>query len=146
VGGVEPEVVSSTLEDYLETILSLAEEKGAARVRDIASRLGVHKSTVTAALKALAEKGFVNYAPYEIATLTKEGARIAERVTHDHEAIQWFLKEMLLVDDDVAEANACRMEHVIDKRVVERLLLLGRCLKDCRDSTGNCLKTFAERI
>jgi DtxR family Mn-dependent transcriptional regulator len=43
--------ISSTLEDYLEAILVLTERTGAARVRDIASELSVHKSTVTAALK-----------------------------------------------------------------------------------------------
>ena len=137
--------VSSTLEDYLEAILSLTEEKGAARVRDIAAMLSVHKSTVTAALRALAERGMVHYAPYETTTLTPPGRQIAEEITHDHAVIRSFLKDILLVAEEAAERNACRMEHVMDQDVMDRLVVFARYMKRRRSGDGP-FREYAENV
>jgi len=120
----DPRAVSATTEDYLEAIFRLIAEKGAARVRDIAEALSVHKSTVSATLKGLAEKGLVNYSRYEITTLTTLGEKIAQDVHWRHEVIGQFLTEVLGVDQQVADENACRMEHVVDPEVMERFSLL----------------------
>ncbi|MEN6405361.1 MAG: DtxR family transcriptional regulator [Thermoguttaceae bacterium] len=116
--------VSTNAEDYLEAILKLVSEKGAARVRDLASALSLHKSTVSSALKGLSEKGLVNYSPYEITTLTELGEEIAQDVQRRHEVLGRFLTEILGIDDAVAQANACRMEHIVDPEVLDRLVLL----------------------
>jgi len=113
--------LSPTLEDYLETISHLTEEKGNARVRDIARAVSVHKSTVTAALKSLAQKDLVTYAPYEVATLTDQGSRMAEDVARRHDVIRRFLSEVLRLEEETAESNACRMEHAMDREALERL-------------------------
>jgi len=138
--------VSSTLEDYLEAILSLIEAKGEARVSDLAAELSVHKSTVTAALKALAEKGLLKYAPYETATLTVKGRGIARRVVHDHEVIRDFLRNILLVEEDAAEKNACRMEHVMDKAVLDRLVVFANSMKKCPQFAEQCLRLYARNV
>jgi DtxR family Mn-dependent transcriptional regulator len=119
-------VISPALENYLETILGLVHAKGAARARDIALALSVHKSTVTAALRSLAAKGLVGYSPYESVTLTLAGRRIAGKVARSHGGIRRFLTEVLLLDEKTADANACRMEHVVDRQVTERLELFAR--------------------
>ncbi|MCE5302603.1 MAG: DtxR family transcriptional regulator [Planctomycetaceae bacterium] len=116
--------VSTNAEDYLEAILRLVSEKGAARVRDLASALSLHKSTVSSALKGLSEKGLVNYSPYEITTLTELGEEIAQDVQRRHTVLGRFLSEILGVDDATAQANACRMEHIVDPGVLDRLALL----------------------
>ena len=116
--------LSTSTEDCLEVILRLIAEKGAARVRDIATALGIHKSTVSSTLKCLAEKGFVNYSPYEITTLTPRGQEIARNVSGRHEVLRRFLAEVLAVGDDVAQRNACRMEHILDAEVLDRLVWL----------------------
>lgn len=134
--------LSATLENYLETIARLIADRGAARVRDISEVLSVHKSTVTAALKSLTEKGLVNYAPYEFATLTPQGARMAKRIMRRHEVIQRFLVEVLLLDKGMAEANACRMEHVLDKDVLERLRLFAEFVKECPRTGSDWLGRF----
>ncbi len=118
---LKAETLTSTLEDYLEAISRLTVEHGIARVRDIAKMLSVHKSTVTAALKSLADKGLVNYAPYEITTLTPRGSELAHEVIGRHEVIRRFLTDVLRIDKDAADANACRMEHVMDRDVLRRL-------------------------
>jgi DtxR family transcriptional regulator, Mn-dependent transcriptional regulator len=137
------ETISSTLEDYLETILVLTNEKGAARVRDISVCLGVHKSTVTSALKSLCDKGLLNYAPYEIATLTDEGKKIAKGVRRIHKTIYRFLKDTLLLDEETAEQNACRLEHVMDRKVVDRLVLFEKTLT-AHQASSSCLQKFSD--
>ena len=121
--------VSATLEDYLEAILTLSRKTGGARARDIANTLRVHKSTVTAALKNLSDKGLINYSPYEITTLTPEGEEIAQGVTNSHRIIHDFLTDVLLIDDKVAEKNACRLEHDVDEQVLDRLVLFAEFVK-----------------
>ena len=118
--------VSTSTEDYLEAILRLIAEKGAARVRDIAAALSVHKSTVSATLKTLSEKGLVKYSPYEIAILTPTGQEIAQNVSGRHEVIRRFLSEVLAVSDAAAETNACRMEHVLDAEALGAPCAVGR--------------------
>ncbi|MFW6107355.1 MAG: metal-dependent transcriptional regulator [bacterium] len=134
--------LSSTLEDYVRTMAQLAAEKGTARVRDLAAALSVHKSTVTGALKSLSEKGLVEYAPYEIATLTPRGEEVARRVARRHDVIRNFLVEVLSVDEELAEANACRMEHGLDREVLERLRVFAEFVKRCPHCGQERLKAF----
>ena len=62
--------LSGNMEDYLEAIFHIVSEKSAARAKDIAAFLNVKNSSVTGALRHLSEKGFINYTPYDIITLT----------------------------------------------------------------------------
>jgi DtxR family Mn-dependent transcriptional regulator len=123
--------LTPTLEDYLETIARLVAREGAAHVKDIAEDASVHMSTVTAALRSLAEKGLVDYRPYKAVHLTDAGRRRANRIMGRHEALRSFLSDILLVDDYTAEENACRMEHVLDKEVMDHLGLFARYVREC---------------
>ena len=134
--------VSPTLEDYLEAVHRLAAERGLARVRDISQMLSVHKSTVTAALRSLSDKGMVDYAPYELPTLTAAGERVAKDVRRRHRVLARFLTEVLSVDAGVAEANACRLEHAIDAAVLERLLVFIEFVERCPRGGLDWLRTF----
>ena len=136
------ETLTTTMEDYLEAIAWLVGKGGKARVRDIAAALTVHKSTVTAALRALAEKGLVNYAAYEAATLTPAGRKIADDVIRRHEIVRSFFMDVLALERDVADANACRMEHILDAEVLDRLACFAEFVKNCPLATQRCLKRF----
>jgi DtxR family Mn-dependent transcriptional regulator len=135
-------LISTTGEDYLEAIFRLVDEKGVARVRDIAAALSVHKSTVSTSLKSLSEKGLVNYSPYEITTLTPQGREIAEDVVRRHEIIRDFFVQILALEHDVADANACRAEHILDAEVLERLAGFAKFVGDCPSARQHCLKKF----
>lgn len=113
--------LSREMEDYLETIAALIASGGEARVTDIAKRLSVRKPSVTLALRSLAEKGLVHYRPYALPTLTPVGQRIANRIQHRHDVLKQFLTEVLLIEEKVAETNACRLEHAVDRDVLEHL-------------------------
>ncbi len=114
--------LTSSKEDCLEAIWALQSEDGVARVRDIAARLDVGKSAVTAALKSLAERDLVNYDPYQFITLTDRGRKLAKEVARRHQVLRRFMTEILGLEAEVAEANACRMEHVVDNVVLQRLI------------------------
>jgi DtxR family Mn-dependent transcriptional regulator len=113
--------LSDSLEDYLEAIHHIIRAKGAARGKDISERLKVNRSSVTGALRALAQKKLVNYAPYDLVTLTPEGGRAAERVIHRHEVLKDFICRVLGLEERIAEENACRMEHAASEPVLDRL-------------------------
>ena len=106
----------------MEAIWALQCEGGVARVRDIAARLDVGKSAVTAALKSLAKRKLVNYDPYQFITLTDRGRELAKEVARRHQVLRRFMTEILGLEAEVAEANACRMEHVVDNVVLQRLI------------------------
>ncbi len=115
------EELSASLEDYLEAIHEISQMKQAARAKDISIRLGVNKSSVTGALKALSQKGLVNYAPYDIVTLTGEGSRLARLVVRRHEVFRNFLVNVLGIEKNEADGFACRVEHALPGEVIERL-------------------------
>ena len=117
----QPRSLTASQEDYLEAILGLMRETGAARVRDIAKRRKVAKSSVTAALRSLAKRKLVHYQPYELVTLSDRGKLLAERVRRRHKILSDFLTGVLDADERIAEANACRIEHAVGVIVMERL-------------------------
>lgn len=123
--------LTSALEDYLEAILNLSRYDKAARSRDIAEALNVHKSTVTAALKSLGQMQLINYSPYEAVTLTSEGRRLAEDVANRHSALKDFFVDVLKVDVTTAESAACGMEHAIPREIVDRLAQFAVQMRDC---------------
>ncbi|MDY6913438.1 MAG: metal-dependent transcriptional regulator [Planctomycetota bacterium] len=123
--------LTPSLENYLEAILILERTGRVARVRDIAKRLEVGMPSVTAALKTLAKRDMVNYDPYQVVTLTAMGRQAAERVSGRHQAIRRFLTDVLGLDSESADANACRMEHSVDEKLMRRLSEFAEFIHCC---------------
>ena len=118
----EKEALSASLEDYLEAIFNLTTRDDVARSKDIADSLNVAKSSVTGALRTLAEKQLVNYKPYGYVTLTPSGKATAEKIAQKHEIIKSFFTGILGVDAAVAQEAACKAEHALGADIAERLL------------------------
>ena len=116
------EALSSSLEDYLEVIFHLVRENKVARAKNIARRMKVSRSSVTGALKHLAEKEMIHYDPYSFVTLTHQGEVQAKKIVGRHHILAEFLRDTLGVPQKLAEENACRMEHTVDDQVLVRLL------------------------
>ena len=114
--------VTSSLQDYLETILNLAQENKTARVTDIAERLNIAKPSVIQALSLLKEKGLIVQDRYGPVELTAEGKQYALKVRHRHNVIYGFLNQVLGVSPEAAEKDACLMEHDLSGETFERLL------------------------
>lgn len=114
--------VTSSLQDYLEAILNLHQEKEKARVTDIAERLDIAKPSVIQALALLKEKGLINQDPYGPVELTDKGREYALKIRHRHKIIYGFLTQVLNVSPEAAEKDACLMEHDLSSESFERLL------------------------
>jgi DtxR family Mn-dependent transcriptional regulator len=135
-------VLSESLEDYLEIILALEKANKVARVKDIAEKMGVLRGSVTGALKNLAEKDLINYEPYSFITLTRKGAVIAREITRRHLVIKNFLHNVLLLNGEKAEKNACRMEHAMDKAAINRLVKFIEYIQNCPRTGDDWIKAF----
>jgi len=138
--------LSSTLEDYLETIYRLERRNRVARPRDICEAQGVAASTVTSALQSLAEKQLINYEPYEVITLTEEGREYAENLVMGHRIIRDFLENILGLDAERADATACGMEHALDAEGLERLLCFLAFMKHHSAAGKQCIEDFREFV
>jgi DtxR family Mn-dependent transcriptional regulator len=137
-----PMSLSASLEDYLEAIYQIAGTKQVARAKDISSRLGVNNSSVTGALKALAERGLVNYAPYDLITLTPEGRTLASDVVRRHEALSDFFVKVLAIDKETADIGACKMEHEIPPAILERFIQFVDFVETCPQAGVRWFKDF----
>ena len=125
------QALSDSLEDYLEAIYQVVQDKGAARPKDVAMRLDVAASSVTNALRALVGRHLINHAPYDIITLTDEGEVLAKSIVSRHDVLTTFFNQVLAVDHAVAEACACKMEHAVPDIVLERLIEYIRFEEKC---------------
>ena len=138
----ETETLSASLEDYLEAIFHIEARKQAARAKDIGQRLGVSRSSVTGALRALAERDLINYAPYDLITLTASGRIAAEDVVRRHQVLRDFFVRFLSVAADEAEEAACKMEHAVSRGIVERFVQFAEFMDICPRGGEGWVKGF----
>ena len=123
--------LSASLENYLEVIAKLSQEDGYALSNDIADKMAVKRSSVTVALRNLAESDLIIYKKYKPITLTGKGKKIAEQIIYKHNNIKTFLTDLLGVGDEKADDIACRMEHFIGKEVTDRFVAFTKYIKSC---------------
>ena len=113
-------MTSRTVEEYLEVIYELIQEKGYARTVDISSHLKIQPPSVTEMIQRLDEDGFLIYERYRGLTLTKKGEELAKSVCDRHKILAAFLK-ILGVEESIAEEDACKIEHNINSVTMDRL-------------------------
>jgi len=112
------------MEDYLEAISTLKQKKDYVRVKDIAKEMKVRMPSVTGALKALTDRNLVRHEKYEYVELTEDGIKIADEIKRRHDLISKFLTHILKIDPEIAEKDACKIEHSVSPITVERLIKL----------------------
>ena len=107
-------------EDYLETILVLQKKLGMVRSVDVARHMEVSKPSVCHAVAALRDGGFLTMDEDHFLHLTDVGREVAEKIYERH----CFFTEQLIaagVDPKTAEADACRIEHIISDESFSKL-------------------------
>jgi len=112
--------MTKSLEDYLEEIHVLIQQKGRARVRDVAQDLHVKMPSVVKAITELKKLELVNQEPYGDIELTVKGRKLAANVLGRHKLIKAFLLK-LNVPDEVADKDACLMEHILSATTLDRI-------------------------
>ena len=113
-------VKNESAENYLETILLLSKKRPVVRSVDIANELGFKKSSVSIAMKHLREKNHITVTEDGFIYLTASGKEIADMIYLRHEVLSSCLQK-LGVPEEVANEDACKIEHVISKESFEAL-------------------------
>ena len=112
-------------EDYLETIYRIMQEENAfegIRSKDVADQLEVSKASVNKALNVLKENGYVEQNRYGRIQLTNTGREYAAHIWRCHRMIRSFLVQDLGVTSEIADNEACLMEHAISTDTQNRWL------------------------
>jgi len=115
---------TSTAEDYLERIYALIQEKGYARVSDIAEALQVRPSTVTRMVQKLDEQNLLEYERYRGLSLTQEGERVGRSIRRRHKALEDFLHLLGVDDQHTVQKDIEGIEHHLSSNTLERLIRL----------------------
>ncbi len=136
--------LTSVMEDYLEAIFELGEKKRVVRVKDIAARMDVKMPTVTSMLKTLSERNLVRYEKYEYVELTGKGAAIGREIGRRHEILLKFLTEILRINHDTADEDACKMEHALSIDTLDSLTDFMKFIQACPRAGDTWLEFFEE--
>ena len=123
--------ITASLEDYLEAIYKIREVQNSVRPIEISRRLGVGRASVSEALRSLSNRGLVNYENYGTLTLTSKGEKVAEEVIFKHNILYDFFAHVLELDELEADQNACKIEHSISMKALERLQKFMENYKKC---------------
>lgn len=112
--------MTKSLEDYIEVVYVLIQEKRRARVRDIAGKLKVKMPSVVKAIGELKKLGLVEQEPYGDVELTAKGRRIATIILNRHNKIREFLMR-IGVSRRIADKDACLMEHILSAETMDKI-------------------------
>ncbi len=107
-------------EMYLETILTLSKTKSAVHSIDVCEALGVSKPSVSRAVGLLKKGGYLIMQDDASLTLTEKGKTHAEKIFERHSVLKSLLLS-LGVSEEIAEEDACRMEHVISDESLNKI-------------------------
>lgn len=135
-------LLTASSENYLKAIYCIVKENKAARVKDISNFLSIGPSSVSEALRTLADKELINYQPYGIITLTDLGEQIAEEINSRHEIICDFLENVLLVDKESIEVNASKIEYGVSEDVLEKFIRFLTFMQTCSCKEPKWIKSF----
>ena len=112
---------SESLEMYLETMFRLEQQLGKIRCVDIANSLHVSKPSVNKAVNVLKEQGYLTQETYGSIHLTDQGREMGMKIFERHKIIMRYLIEVLHVSCDVAEEDACKMEHILHEETLNKM-------------------------
>ena len=118
-----------SIEDYLECIYQTKQGQGV-KTTDNAEKLSVSKPSVHRAIVTLTEMGLVQQEKYSLIYLTEAGQKKAAEVSAKHEILSGFLQNVLGIPAEIAEEEACKMEHGVSMETAQRFEGLQKLLAD----------------
>ena len=125
--------MSASTEEYLEALYNLNQGGKTATTTEISKRLNIAPASVTEMLKKLADRGLINYSPYQGVTLTGEGLKAATKMTRKHRLLERFLHDILKIGNDHVHNEACKMEHGLSDETERALCLTLKAPDKCPD-------------
>lgn len=145
----EDNALTHSAAHYLMTIHDLLATQGYARVTDIAKRLNITRGSCSISLKPLKKRGLVVEDANKFLSLSAEGRRLAEIVERNDELLETFFRNVLGVQPEQAEIDACKIEHLLSIETSVRLCNFIECVQSeekaardflrlLRKSTASC--------
>lgn len=122
----EDNQITHSAAHYLMAIKQLLEDHGYARVTDIAKALNITRGSCSISLKPLKKRGYVVEDENRFLKLSEEGQRLAELVELNDKLLEVLFSEVLGVDPDQAEIDACKIEHLLSIESSRRLSVFIR--------------------
>ncbi len=120
--GEKSKSLSQSLEDYLEAIYLISKINKVIRVKDVVAKMKVKTASVIGALKKLVTKGFIEHERYGYIELTEEGIDKAIKIYEKHSMLLYFINDILGVEKNIAEKDACNIEHFISDQTFDELI------------------------
>lgn len=127
---------------YLMTIHELLDANGYARVTDIAKRLNITRGSCSISLKSLKRRGLVLEDENKFLRLSGEGTRLATQVERNDELLEVFFRDVLGVEAEQAEIDACKIEHLLSLDASIQLANFIACVK----SDGDAVRAFLQEL
>jgi DtxR family Mn-dependent transcriptional regulator len=127
---------------YLTAILHLRKQQGYARVTDVAEHVGVSRGASSKALAQLKERGWVTEDPHRMLLLTEKGTDLARGVDRRFLVVESFFSEVLGIPQEAAEADACKIEHMLSPETTRAFCMLLRMF----DKDQAALKRLREEL
>ncbi|MBD3297652.1 MAG: helix-turn-helix domain-containing protein [candidate division Zixibacteria bacterium] len=130
-------------EDYLEVIYHLGKDSDGVRTSEVAARLGCRMPTVSRTVQKMVEMGLVHHKSRGLIRLTDLGMSTAENIAHRHKDIVTFLRQILGMTANQAEADACQIEHGLSPLAAQRLHEFLEYVKDLSEREQSVITKFA---
>ena len=114
-------MISKSQEEYLKTIYIIQKQDKQPRVTSIAEKMNCTKASVNKSLKILTEQELINYEPYGKIELTEEGIKLAKKILEANDIVYLFLKEILGIEKEIAEAEAKSIKMAMKDTTLNKL-------------------------
>ena len=134
--------LTESLEKYLLAIYEIVNENQAARVKDVSNALKVGGPATSDAVKTLAARGFINYVPYGIITLTQKGCERAEVKLSRTKIISNFLEKVLMLPSEKIDEYTSEIEFSMSEEVLDRFVKFLYFMESCSCKEPKWIKSY----
>jgi Mn-dependent DtxR family transcriptional regulator len=138
-GFLFPPEVTHSMGHYLMAVRDQLKDSGYARVTDIATRLGISRSSASVALASLRDKEYLTEDKNHFFQLTEKGENLAKQIYGNHLLLETFFRQILKVNEETALVDACNIEHLLSRETSQKLLCFVRFFVDREDELKNLL-------
>lgn len=114
-------MITKSLEDYLEFIHNKLSQDKEIKAIDIAKKFNISRPSVSEALIRLADMDLIIYEGRNGIKITKKGIIQANKTIKKHKILSEFFEKILEINPTTADENACKIEHVIDDELIEKM-------------------------
>lgn len=134
--------LTESLEKYLLAIYEIVDKNQAARVKDVSKFLNIGGPATSDAVKTLASRGFINYVPYGIITLTAKGKETAEEKISRTKIISNFLEKVLMLPEDKIDGYTNEIEFSMSEEVLDRFIKFLHFMESCSCKEPKWVKSY----